>query len=90
MRSHIGTTGQIELRPGYPVALGMILVVLSFAASLGYSHFLLQPVDEQAPAIAENAIPRLEHLANMRVELARFGKMVRDQLAAEGSKLDLI
>ncbi|MGH8289884.1 MAG: sensor histidine kinase [Steroidobacteraceae bacterium] len=89
MRSHIGTTGEIELRPGYPVALGMILVVLSFATSLGYSHFLLQPVDEQALALTENAIPSLEHLANMRVELGRFGKMVRDHVAAEDSKLDL-
>src|SRR6185437_5159037 len=77
-------TGQIALRPGYPVALGMVLVVLSFAVTLGYSHFLLQPIDERALAITENEVPSLQHLANMRVELAHLGKSVRD-LAAAGS-----
>lgn len=73
--------GKIALRPSYPVALGMVLVVLSFAASLGYSHFLLQPIDEQALAITENALPSMQHLANMRVELAHLGKSVRDLVA---------
>jgi signal transduction histidine kinase len=77
-------SGEISLRTRSPVALGMVLVVLSFAASLGYSHFLLQPIDEQALAITENALPSLQHLANMRVELARLGRMVRD-LATTGS-----
>lgn len=77
--------GEVALRPSYPVALGMVLVVLSFAASLGYSHFLLQPIDEQALAITENAVPSLQHLANMRVELAHLGKGVRDLVAASGT-----
>jgi signal transduction histidine kinase len=77
-------SGQIALRPSYPVALGMVLVVLSFAATLGYSHFLLQPIDERALAITENEVPSLQHLANMRVELAHLGKSVR-HLAAGGS-----
>jgi signal transduction histidine kinase len=77
-------SGEIALRNRSPVALGMVLVVISFAASLGYSHFLLQPIDEQALAITEGAVPSLQHLANMRVELARLGRMVRD-LAAPGS-----
>lgn len=76
--------GYVALRTSYPVVLGMILVVLSFAVSLGYSHFLLQPIDEQALAITENAVPSLQHLANMRVELAHLGKGVRD-LVATGS-----
>jgi signal transduction histidine kinase len=75
--------GDVSLRPSSPVALGMVLVVLSFAASLGYSHFLLQPIDEQALAITENAVPSLQHLANMRVELARLGKSARDLVAAD-------
>jgi signal transduction histidine kinase len=62
----------------------MVLVVLSFAASLGYSHFLLQPIDERAVAITERAVPSLQHLANMRVELAHLGKSARD-LVAEGA-----
>lgn len=74
-------TDEMALRPSYPVALGMVLVVLSFAASLGYSHFLLQPIDEQALAITENAVPSLQHLANMRMELAHLGKGVRDVVA---------
>ena len=82
--------GEIALRPSYPVALGMVLVVLSFAASLGYSHFLLQPIDEQALAIAENAVPSLQHLANMRVELGQLGKGVRDFVAAGGTAADRI
>lgn len=77
--------GEIALRPSYPVALGMVLVVLSFAASLGYSHFLLQPIDEQALAITENAVPSLQHLANMRVELGHLGKRVRDLAAASSA-----
>ena len=76
--------GGIALRTSYPVAVGMVLVVLSFAASLGYSHFLLQPIDERAVAITERAVPSLQHLANMRVELAHLGKNARD-LVAEGS-----
>ena len=72
----------VALRTSYPVVLGMILVVVSFAASLGYSHFLLQPIDEQALAITESAVPSLQHLANMRVELAHLGKDVRDLVAA--------
>jgi signal transduction histidine kinase len=75
---------EMALRPSYPVALGMVLVVLSFAASLSYSHFLLQPIDEQALAITENAVPSLQHLANMRMELAHLGKGVRDLVEASG------
>lgn len=75
-------TDEVALRPSYPVVLGMVLIVLSFAASLGYSHFLLQPIDEQAAAITEDAVPSLQHLANMRVELAHLGKGVRDLVAA--------
>src|SRR6185437_11025063 len=78
-------TGQIALRPSYPVALGMVLVVLSFAATLGYSHFLLQPIDERALAIMEKEVPSLQHLANMRVELAHLGKSVRDLAAASSA-----
>lgn len=83
-------TGHIALRPSYPVALGMVLVVLSFAATLSYSHFLLQPIDERALAITENAVPSLQHLANMRVELAHLGKSVRDLVAAGGATPDPI
>ena len=92
-RAHLAAgyrADEIALRPGYPVALGMVLVVLSFAASLGYSHFLLQPIDEQALAITENAVPSLQHLANMRVGLAHLGKDVRDLAAAGGAAPDPI
>ena len=77
--------GELALRPSYPVVLGMVLVVLSFAAALGYSHFLLQAIDEQALAITENAVPSLAHLASMRVELAHLGKGMRDLVAAGGA-----
>jgi len=63
----------------------MALVVLSFTASLSYSHFLLQPIDEHALSIVENAVPSLQHLANMRVELTRLGEEVRALVAAGGS-----
>jgi signal transduction histidine kinase len=88
LRTHLtasSSADDIALRPSYPVALGMVLVVLSFAASLGYSHFLLQPIDEQALAITENTVPSLQHLANMRVELAHLGKNARDLVAASGA-----
>lgn len=82
--------GAVALRPSYPVALGMVLVVLSFAASLGYSHFLLHPIDEQALAIAENTVPSLEHLASLRVELTHLGKKVRDLAVAGNGTPDTI
>ena len=75
-------SGEMALRARSPVTLGMVLVVLSFALTLGYSHFLLQPIDEQALAITEGAVPSLQHLANMRVELAHLGRMVRDLATA--------
>ena len=75
---------EMALRTSYPVALGMIMVVLSFATTLGYSHFLLQPIDERALSIVEHEIPSLQHLANVRVALARLGKDVRDFVVAEG------
>jgi signal transduction histidine kinase len=81
-------TGDMALRTRYPVALGMVLVVLSFAATLRYSHSLLQPIDEQALAITENAVPSLEHLANMRVELAHLGRSVRALAAEDGATLN--
>lgn len=81
-------TGETAFRTRYSVALGMVLVVLSFAATLGYSHFLLQPIDEQALAITENAVPSLEHLANMRVELAHLGRSVRILVAEDGASRD--
>src|SRR5579872_335987 len=78
-------TGDSSLRTRSPVAVGMVLVVLSFALSLAYSHFLLQPIDEQALAITEGAVPSLQHLANMRVELAHLGRMVRDLAAPDSA-----
>ncbi len=88
LRAHAtaGTdTGGASLRLGYPVALGMVLVVLSFAAALGYSHFLLQPIDDEALTLAQNAVPSLQHLANVRVELAHLGRAVRELVAADGA-----
>lgn len=77
--------GKITLHPSHPVALGMVLVVLCFALSLGYSHFLLRPIDEQALSIMENTIPSLRHLANVRVGLAHLGKSMRDLVDAHGA-----
>jgi signal transduction histidine kinase len=77
-RKQLADSGEVSLRPSFPVVLGMVLVVLSFAMSLGYSHFLLQPIDEQALGIMENALPSLQHLANTRASLAHLGKEVRD------------
>jgi len=77
-RKQLADSSEVSLRPSFPVVLGMVLVVLSFALSLGYSHFLLQPIDEQALGIVENALPSLQHLANTRVSLAHLEKEVRD------------
>ncbi len=81
---------EVSLPASYPVVFGMVLVVLSFAVSLGYSHFLLQPIDEQALGMLENTIPSLQHLANAQVALSHFGKEVRDTAAAgdAGSRSD--
>src|SRR6185437_10721979 len=81
-------SGRVALRPGYPVALGMILVIVSFAASLGYSHFLLRPIDDQALSILQDAIPSLQHLANVRLELAHLRRAMRDFSSVGGASGD--
>ena len=88
LRAHTAASsdrGGTRLRTSYPVAVGMVLVVLSFAASLGYSHFLLQPIDERALAITERAVPSLQHLANLRVALATLGRNTRELVAESGT-----
>jgi signal transduction histidine kinase len=66
----------------HPVVPAMVLVVLSFALSLGYSHFLLQSIDEQALGLLENAVPSLQELATSRLQLTQFGKVVQDAINA--------
>ena len=73
------------LRPGYPVAIATLMVVVSFATSLGYSHFLTQPVNDRASIIIEDALPGIEHLSAARIDLTRTGADVSEYVAAARS-----
>lgn len=64
------------MRPEAPLLLAMLLVVASFALSLAYSHFRLQPVTQQAVAVLDDAAPSIEHLSAVRTELTRIGMYV--------------
>ncbi|MBW4051815.1 MAG: HAMP domain-containing histidine kinase [Proteobacteria bacterium] len=59
------------MRPTFPVAGAMLLVVVSFALSLISSQFLLQRVDQRALAISQDAIPDIERLAAAQREMMR-------------------
>jgi signal transduction histidine kinase len=51
------------------VAVAMLLVVASFSASLWYSHWLVQSIDEEALVLAGDTIPSVEQLSAIRVAL---------------------
>lgn len=47
----------------------MVLVVMSFAITLAYSHYLVHPIDDQALAISQDSMPRFARVAVIRREL---------------------
>jgi signal transduction histidine kinase len=59
----------------------MLAVVVSFAASFGYSHFRLRPINQYALEIIEDAVPSIEHLGSVRTELNRLGMFVAEYVA---------
>jgi signal transduction histidine kinase len=84
--THIARAISVHLmRTGLPVVVAMILVVTSFAASLAYSHFLMQRIDERALAISEDAVPGFKHIAVLRHELLRFEILVSEYVVGAPS-----
>jgi signal transduction histidine kinase len=73
------------IRPTRPVAIAVLMVVVSFAVSLVYSQFRLQPVTQQALAILDDAVPSIEHLSTVRTELTRIGMYVTEYVAGLGN-----
>lgn len=61
------------VRLGWPVAIAMVPVVVSFALSLAYSHLRLRPVSEQVVDVIDNAAPSIARLSTAHTELSRFG-----------------
>jgi signal transduction histidine kinase len=50
------------LHPAFPVVAAMVLVLGTFAGSLAYLHSVLQPIDQRALTIYEDAVPSIEHI----------------------------
>jgi signal transduction histidine kinase len=61
------------MRLGWPVAIAMLLVMVSFALSLAYSHLRLRPVGEHVLDVIDNAAPSIDRLSAAHTELGRFG-----------------
>lgn len=57
------------MRTGYLVVVAMLLVVMSFAVSLAYSHYLVQGIDERALAISKGSVPRFRRISMIRRDL---------------------
>lgn len=75
-----------HLRPAYPVAIAMVLVAVSFAGSLAYSHYLTQRIDSRAISIIEDAAPGIEHLSAARVQLLTGAVQLGAYVHAEGGE----
>jgi len=71
------------IRPARAVAIAILMVAVSFAISLAYSHFRLQPVSQQALAVVK-LTAGAEHLSAVRTELTRLGMYVSDYVARTG------
>jgi signal transduction histidine kinase len=66
------------LRPTYPVIIAMLMVVVSFAASLGYTHLRMRSLDERALEIIRDSVPGIQHLSGARTELVRMAMYVSE------------
>ena len=68
------------------LVLSMVFVVTSFSASLWYSHFRLERIQEDALQISRNATPAIEHLAAARSELYSVGIAANDFLMSPAKR----
>jgi signal transduction histidine kinase len=75
---------RLSMRPGAPVALAMLIVVVSFAAALVYLQLHLQPVTHRALAVIDHAAPSIEHLSAAQTELTALGMYVSDYVSRVG------
>ena len=66
--------------------IAMMLVVSSFAGSLAYSQFRLQPVNRQALDVIDDAMPSIERLSTARTELTRLGMSVAEYVVKVGTR----
>lgn len=70
---------------GRPVAVAMLAVVLSFTATLAFSNYRLEPLEDRALAISQDATLALVHLSSIRTELRRIGMDANEYVLAQGS-----
>jgi signal transduction histidine kinase len=80
----MGHARKTQVRPGLPVAISMLLVVVTFTLSLAYAQLRLLPITQHALDISENAVPSIEHLSAAGTELSRFGLLVTEYTARVG------
>lgn len=64
------------IRPVLPVVTAVLTVVTAFAASLWYSLFLVEPINDRALTIIRDAVPSIRHLSSIRYELNRLDEVM--------------
>ena len=57
---------------GRPLILAMLVVVVTFGGSLGYSHFRLGAIEREASVLESRVTPAMEHLTAAREALFRL------------------
>ncbi len=67
-----------EMGIGRYGALAMFLVVVSFSTALMMSQWRVQPIEELALDIIQDAAPSIEHLSAAHAELTRLGTSVNE------------
>jgi len=65
------------MHAGYPV----VVALLTFAASLAYSNYLVQRVNERALTISQDSVPRLEYISLTRRELLETTTLADEYIA---------
>jgi len=74
----------LAMRPGPPVVVAMLIVVLSFVGSLVYLQLHLKPVTQRALTVVEHTAPSIEHLSSAQIELTTLGMLISDYVSRVG------
>jgi signal transduction histidine kinase len=74
----------LAMRPGPPVVVAMLIVVLSFVGALVYLQLHLKPVTQRALTVVEHTAPSIEHLSGAQIELTTLGMLISDYVSRVG------
>jgi signal transduction histidine kinase len=70
-----------RMRTDLPVAIGMLVVLISFSGALLFSQIHLRRIESEAIDILEDSAPGIEHLSAVRSKLRQLGVYVNEYLA---------